>query len=221
MFKFRPEMRSSESTLIYGYRIRPDLSNALGNNYTGFNYSFTGLVIAAENEPEPEPEPEIVPEESFFQAELVDQTYEDEYGLSSSPETLELLCGLSQKARETLALEAEEEEEPDPEPVQDSNPVKPRSIAEIDASQRQRGKAELPRNQMPVDLIAHYFGLKELVTTMVKVMKALRKGVETTPEVIDTGVKRMLKEFPDDEQLCTNLALRFNDGSAKLFSRTT
>ena len=52
---------------------------------------------------------------------------------------------------------------------------------------------------------------------MVNVMKALRKGVETTPEIIDTGVKRMLKEFSDDEQLCTNLALRFNDGSAKLF----
>jgi hypothetical protein len=192
----------------------------MGNNYTEFNDSVTGFVIAAENETGPEYG--SIPDESFFEAELIDRTSEeDEYGFSSSPETLELLCGLSQNAREALELEkVEQEKDPDPEvePQSELDPVKQRSIAESEASQRQRGRADLPRNRLPVDLIAHYFGQKDLVPTMVKVMKALRKSVEMRPECIDTGVKRMLKEFPDDEQLCTNLALRFNYGSAKLFS---
>jgi hypothetical protein len=63
----------------------------------------------------------------------------------------------------------------------------------------------------------HYFGKKDLVSTMARAMKAVTKGVKASPECADTGVKRMLKEFQDDEILCPRLATHLSSESAKLF----
>jgi hypothetical protein len=176
------------------------------NNQVGASESFNAFVLAAENQSFNAPTAQ-----SFCETEYIDETYEeDEYGCTSSPETLELLHGLSQKAREALQLEKAEQEE--------AEPAKARSRAENEASQRLRGKAELPRNQLPIDLTGHRFREKDLLPIIVRTMKAARKGVEKSPECVYTGGKRMLKEFQDDELLCNRLAsLHFNSASTKLF----
>jgi hypothetical protein len=62
---------------------------------TGANDSFDAFDFAAENE--------AAPIESVREPEDIDQLYEaDEYGFTGSPETVEQLHGLSQKAREDL-----------------------------------------------------------------------------------------------------------------------
>jgi hypothetical protein len=67
------------------------------SNQVGANYSFNSFVVAAENQ--------SFTAQSFCEAEYVESVYEeDEYGCTSSPETLELLHGLSQKARESLEV---------------------------------------------------------------------------------------------------------------------
>lgn len=171
------------------------------SNQVGANYSFNSFVVAAENQ--------SFTAQSFCEAEYVEPAYEeDEYGCTSSSETLELLHGLSQKARESLEVVKAEQE---------AKSEKARSRAEFEASQRLRGKAELPENNLPTAHITKHFGKKDLVPTMVRAMKAVRKGVETSPECVDTGIKRMLKEFQDDEILCTRLATHLSSESAKLF----
>jgi hypothetical protein len=53
---------------------------------------------------------------------------------------------------------------------------------------------------------------------MAKTLKAVRRGVATSPQCVDTGVKIFLKGFEDDELLCNRLAsLHFNSASARLF----
>jgi hypothetical protein len=170
-------------------------------NQVGANYSFNSFVVAADNQP--------FTAQSFCEAEYVEPAYEEgEYGCTSSPETLELLHGLSQKARESLEVVKAEQE---------AKSEKARSRAEFEAFQRLRGKAELPENNLPTAHITNHFGQKDLVPTMVRAMKAIRKGVETSPECVDTGVKRILKEFQDDEILRTRLATHLSSESAKLF----
>jgi len=170
------------------------------------NYSFNSFVVAAENQ-------SFKAAESFCEAEYIDVDQpgeDDEYGLNCSPETLELLRGLSQQARDALDTEAIGKVE--------AEPRKMRSRAEEEASQRLRGKAELERNKLPSDLTANRFREHDPVPTMVRIMKAIRKNVEASPECIDTGIKRMLQEFQDDEILCTRLAIsHFSSDTAKIF----
>ena len=139
----------------------------------------------------------------------MDSGEEDEYGLKCSAETLELLHGLSQKAREALDVEAGEQER--------AKLDKMRSRAEIEASQRLHGKAELGRNKLPLDVTATRFRENNPVLTTVLIMRVIRKCVQTSPDVVNTGIRKMLKEFEDDELLCTRLALHFTSAIAKIF----
>ena len=169
------------------------------------NYSFDSFVVAAENQ-------SFKATESFYETqhdELDQSGDEDEYGLKCSAETLELLHGLSQKAREALDAEACEKEEAELD--------KMRSRAELEASQRLRGKAELDRNKLPPDVTTNRFRENEPVPMMVTIMQSIRKSVNTSPMGIDTGIRRFLQEFQQDELLCTRLALHFTSAIAKIF----
>ncbi|PMD34888.1 hypothetical protein L207DRAFT_128571 [Hyaloscypha variabilis F] len=173
------------------------------NKKSGPNYSFNSFVVAAENQ-------SFTAVQSLSEAECLEQfDEEDEYGLTSSPETLELLQGLLQKACEALTEVMGEDER--------VNPTETRSVAEKDASQRLRDKATLDRKKLPMDLIAHHFGDPNLVPLLVRALYACRKIAGIWPGPVDTGLKRLFKEFPDDEQLCTKLALRFTNGGARIF----
>lgn len=170
---------------------------------TGANDSFDALVFAAENE--------VATIESVREPEDIDQLFEeDEYEFTGSPETVEQLHGLSQKAREDLQAQFNQIEKVDDQV---------RTKEELEASQRQRGKSELARDQLPLDLLTHFWKDQDLAAEIMRCINLMRRHIEQYPGCVDPGVKRYFKEFGNNRHICTQLGMHFNSGSVEIFSK--